>query len=124
MKDTHSNEALLARRALAEKATPGPWKKSAINPTFIKIFAGNPPRCVARILPHEADLRERDQYINADHIAANDPATVISDIDEILRLQSENAKLREQLDILATMVKTATDVAREAWGGEIPSPLE
>ena len=44
-------------------------------------------------------------------------------IDDILRLRTENEKLRKSVGIQRGMVQEAYQTAALAWGGEIPSPL-
>ena len=73
-----TTEALLARRALAEKATPGPWVRKG--EYLVYGPWGDRP-----VSGKEGILNPAD----AAHIAANDPPTVIADIDEILRLRAE-----------------------------------
>lgn len=79
-----STEALFTRRAIAEKATPGPWKISS-NGLHI---AGN---INGRYL---SDVAQATVITDAAHIAANDPQTIMADIDEILRLRAENKRLQ------------------------------
>lgn len=101
-----TTEALLARRALAEKATPGPWKKriallrgyvvDAIwdcNGDLIADTERSPLRC--------------DEESNAAYIAASDPATVMADIDEILRLRADVERLEKEANWLATRLANA-----------------
>lgn len=75
--DSRTTEALLARRELAEKATPGPWREKG-EEVYSLDFDGE-------YYPLGDSMIEED----AAHIAANDPSTVIADIDEILRLRAE-----------------------------------
>ena len=106
-----TTESLLARRELAEKATPGPWREKG-EEVYSLDFDGE-------YYPLGDSMIEED----AAHIAANDPSTVIADIDEILRLRTENEKLRKSVEIQRGMVQEAYQTAALAWGGEIPSPL-
>lgn len=102
-----STEALLARRALAEKATPGPWKKKRR-----RFFAESEevPYVVAGIVILFAMRNGECQADhNADFCAANDPPTVIEDIDEILRLRAEVARLEKESDYLATRLSIMVD---------------
>lgn len=118
MKDTRSNEALQARRALAEKATTGPWDKhkdvyqdiEGEFQDYISIGSLETKTYVATV----QDSSYMDE--NAAHIVANSPDVVMADIDEILRLRKEVSTLKKELD-------SAREVAKMAWGGEIPSPL-
>lgn len=59
----------------------------------------------------------------AAHIAANDPPTVIATIDELLRLREENERLEKELESARNWATSQHEVAKMAWGGEIPSPL-
>ena len=78
MKNDCTTGSLLARRALAEKATPGPWVRKG--EYLVYGPWGDRP-----VSGKEGILNPAD----AAHIAANDPPTVIADIDEILRLRAE-----------------------------------
>ena len=112
MHNNRTTEALLARRALAEKATPGPWevdKSEITSAVYVETDWGH--------LICESDDED------AAHIAANSPDVVMADIDEILRLRTENEKLRKSVEIQRGMVQEAYQTAALAWGGEIPSPL-
>lgn len=98
-----TTESLLTRRALAEKATPGEWITTGINsvhgsycnrliypdenPHFLiaSMSSTNNPKCAE----------------DAAYIAASDPATVMADIDEILRLRSEVERLEKEADWIA-----------------------
>lgn len=82
--------SLLARRALAEKATPGPWVRE-------RGFLVYGPWGDRPVSGEEGILNPAD----AAHIAANDPPTVIADIDEILRLREEMERLEKEADWLA-----------------------
>ena len=76
--DSLTTEALLARRELAEKATPGPWevdKSEITSAVYVETDWGH--------LICESDDED------AAHIAANSPDVVMADIDEILRLRAE-----------------------------------
>lgn len=120
MKNDRTTESLLARRALASKATPGPW---ANNDNVERLFGRKPHDwwvvyadfCGikgAQILQcsmygateaEQIESRKKEKMCdpgisgcNAAHIAANDPSTVIADIDEILRLRAEVAFWRQE----------------------------
>lgn len=82
-----TTESLLARRALASKATPGPWKKGiALRQGYgVDAIWDCSGALVADTEKSVSPCEESD----AAHIAANDPPTVIADIDEILRLRAE-----------------------------------
>lgn len=82
--------SLLARRALAEKATPGPWVRKG----GYLVYGPWGDRPVS---DKEGILNPAD----AAHIAANDPPTVIADIDEILRLRAQVERLEKEADWLA-----------------------
>lgn len=81
--DSRTTGFLLARRALAEKATPEKWN-------LLQIFAEDEnyvgPETWADMGKAVCICRYAK---DAQYIAANDPPTVIADIDEILRLRAE-----------------------------------
>ena len=85
---SRTNEALLARRALAEKACEGPWE--ILTPASTIVI---PSRC-----NREVYTIASCPYAPADaaHIAANSPDVVMADIDEILRLRAENERLAKE----------------------------
>lgn len=117
--DSRTTESLLTRRALAEKATPGPWKPGTS--VFLKqetIIAS-----MGYIAAEPIGVSYPTTCYNFAHIAANSPDVVMADIDEILRLRTENEKLRKSVEIQRGMVQEAYQTAALAWGGEIPSPL-
>lgn len=117
--DSRTTESLLTRRALAEKATPGPWKPGTS--VFLKqetIIAS-----MGYIAAEPIGVSYPTTCYNFAHIAANSPDVVMADIDEILRLRTENEKLRKSVGIQRGMVQEAYQTAALAWGGEIPSPL-
>lgn len=76
--DNRTTESLLARRELAEKATPGPWIRE-------RGFLVYGPWRGRPVSGKEGILNPAD----AAHIAANSPDVVMDDIDEILRLRAE-----------------------------------
>ncbi len=113
MKNDRTTESLLARRALAEKATPGPW---ANNDNVERLFGREPHDwwivyadfCGIKGAPilqcsmygateaEKIESRKKEKMYdpgisgcNAAHIAANSPDVVMADIDEILRLRAE-----------------------------------
>lgn len=104
-----TTESLLTRRALAEKATPGEWITTGINsvhgsycnrliypdenPHFLiaSMSSTNNPKCAE----------------DAAYIAASDPATVMADIDEILRLRADVERLEKEANWLATRLANA-----------------
>lgn len=85
-----STKALLMRRELAEKATPGPWEVSNF------MLKAND-----QLIAHLDDYFQKDM----DFVAANDPSTVQADIDEILRLREENGRLDREAEWLADKLK-------------------
>lgn len=90
MKNDRTTESLLARRALAEKATPGPWIRE-------RGFLVYGPWGDRPVSGEEGILNPAD----ASHIAANSPDVVMADIDEILRLQAQVERLEKEADWLA-----------------------
>lgn len=90
---SRTKDALLARRAVATKATPGQWKKKRR-----RFFAESEevPYVVAGIaILFTMQNGERMADYNADFCVANNPSTVIADIDEILRLRAEVEQLKK-----------------------------
>lgn len=96
--NSRSTESLLIRRALAEKATDGPWEQvidaDDLGPDYWRFIMakredGHSIHCyeVAKVSVYG----RRD---DAAFIAANSPDVVKEDIDEILRLRKEVAQLR------------------------------
>ena len=85
--DSRTTESLLARRALASKATPGPWKKGiALRQGYgVDAIWDCSGALVADTEKSVSPCEESD----AAHIAANSPDVVMADIDEILRLRAE-----------------------------------
>ena len=98
-----STEALLVRREIAEKATPGPWKpdESFVVSRHIKAITGDGPTdyvLLAWICPKPGEMGTHEQKANdAAHFAANSPDVVIDTIDEVLRLRAECARLEREL---------------------------
>lgn len=128
-----STESLLARRALAEKATPGPWA----NYDTVKSLFGCEPfdwgNVYARLHDNrlwiimsmnnnmiteeekEQAWKDKRKYDpgqsgkNAAFVAANDPTTVIATIGEIIRLRGEVERLEKEADWLAENCWKKTD---------------
>lgn len=125
MHNNRTTEALLARRELASKATPGPW---ANNDNVERLFGRKPHDwwvvyadfCGikgAQILQcsmygateaEQIESRKKEKMCdpgisgcNAAHIAANSPDVVMADIDEILRLRAQVERLEKEADWLA-----------------------
>lgn len=93
-----TTEALLARRELAEKATPGPWMPgTALDTGTVREGDG--------YILVDCRLTTSDGIANAAHIAANSPDVVMADIDEILRLREENGRLDREAEWLADKLK-------------------
>ncbi len=95
-----STESLLARRALAEKATPGPWYAdrngyrviTQYTPLKDRTFGygcGNEFICDLNDGEYHEYHDDKEQINTAAHIAANSPDVVMADIDEIQRLRAE-----------------------------------
>lgn len=100
-----SSEALLARRDLAKKATPGPWYLAEEDADNLLVTSNSRKEMVdiakCEMAHPEAWMEEpfaSEQNANAQHIAANSPDVVIATIDELLRLREENARLKEGLE--------------------------
>lgn len=95
--DNRTTESLLARRELAEKATPGPWKPGTS--VFLKqetIIAS-----MGYIAAEPIGVSYPTTCYNFAHIAANSPDVVMADIDEILRLRAQVERLEKEADWLA-----------------------
>ena len=90
-----STESLLARRALAEKATPGPW---FFTYNYTPIFDS-----------YGDTIGHIDKNSDAAFVAANDPTTVIATIGEIIRLRGEVERLEKEADWLAENCWKKTD---------------
>lgn len=90
-KDNRTTESLLSRRELAEKATPGPWevdKSEITSAVYVETSWGHL-------------ICDSSDHGDAAHIAVSDPATVMADIDEILRLRAQVERLEKEADWLA-----------------------
>lgn len=85
-----STEALLDRKAIAERATPGSWEH------IIKCGVGTDNGHTVPLRIAVTNFEE-----DATHIAANSPDVVIATIDELLRLREDNERLEKEADWLA-----------------------
>lgn len=107
-----STETLLALRDLAEEATPGPWRRLPRRSLIVSMASeGKPLVC---------DVKKT---ADAAHIIASAPDVVIATIHELLRLREENERLEKELGSARNWATSQHEVAKMAWGGEIPSPL-
>ena len=98
MPNDRSDDALRERLDIAGKATKGPWslhEKGAIP----LVYGPNGER-VAKVVDNPAD---------AAHIAASSPGVVRADIEEILRLREEVARLDKEADWLVRMLSHYTE---------------
>ena len=93
-----SDRALGALRAIAEKATPGPWAMQTYNggpyPGPFQILSLSSPNGILVSISVEGSR-------NCAHIAANSPDVVMAHVDEILRLRAEVKRLEREADWLA-----------------------
>lgn len=100
MPNNRSEAALRERLELAEKATQGPWKSDEIPPEII----GCRPRYIVRdgkgIVIVEDVRHFASWQATAAHIAASSPDVVRADIEEILQLRKEVARLNKEADWL------------------------
>ena len=97
-----SNDALLKHRAIAEKATPGPWEPTCRKKVpLVRDSAGDD---VCRMLWHKPTD-------TAAHIAANSPEVVKAHIDEILRLRAEVERLEREADWLAAKCQAVCELS-------------
>ena len=123
-----TTESLLARRALASKATPGPWKKGiALRQGYgVDAIWDCSGALVADTEKSVSPCEESD----AAHIAANSPDVVMADIDEILRLRAQVERLEKEADWLALVLANAgcgiplTEYIGEAVNGMSPPAPE
>lgn len=99
-KNDRTTEALLARRALAEKATPGPWESVYDYCVLPNIYDDRPANVLIADCSREHD-HDKKTKANASYIAANSPDVVMDDIDEILRLRAQVERLEKEADWLA-----------------------
>lgn len=95
-----TTDSLLARRALAEKATPEAWN-------LLQAFAEDEnyvgPETWADMGKAVCICR---YATDAQYIAANTPDVVMADIDEILRLREQVERLEKEADWLARICAT------------------
>ena len=102
MHNNRTTEALLARRALAEKATPGPWGQVIAGLERVVIDSKGTVICTVCLDEDFSDKEtERQVLANLYYIAVNSPAIVMADIDEILRLRAQVERLEKEADWLA-----------------------
>jgi hypothetical protein len=105
-------------RALAEKATKGPWRQHLVDDTVIIDYDGNtiaetfPEGGVDDKIDYDTDTEQREH--NAAFIAAARDALPAA-LDEIERLRAENEKLREALKPFARL--------RRVFGGKEPDDI-
>lgn len=99
MPNNRSEAALRERLELAEKATQGPWKsdevvtrKKDFEPSYV--VKDKDGFTIVDVIPVSA------YQANAAHIAASSPDVVRADIEEILRLRKEVARLNKEADWL------------------------
>lgn len=113
-----TTESLLARRALAEKATPGPWyadsegfgvrtQYTPLKKRTVGYACSNDFVCDLNDEEYHEYLNGKEQANTAAHIAANSPDIVMADIDEILRLREEVGRLGKAAFWLATRLANA-----------------
>lgn len=91
-----TSESLLARRALAEKATPGRWD--------VVENLEDQTQCSVRIVSSKHHIVLHDDWItftDALFIVRHSPDVVMADIDEILRLREEVESLRREVENLS-----------------------
>lgn len=100
MHNNRTTESLLFRRALAEKATPGPWKSVYDYCVLPNIYDDRPANVLIADCSREHD-HDKKTKANALYIAANSPDVVMADIDEILRLREQVERLEKEADWLA-----------------------
>ncbi len=100
---------IAALRALAEKATPGPWRQHLVDDTTIIDATGEfvastfPEGGMDDDIDYATDTEQREHSAAFIAAAAN---TLPAALDEIERLRAENASLREECEIT---MKTIAD---------------
>lgn len=111
-----STEALLVRREIAEKATPGPWgvkcerHDNTCHEYLILTEDGDKIVGADKIDLREVYYRSLPEAIcsldshDATHIAANSPDVVIATIDELLRLREQNERLAGIQEMASAML--------------------
>lgn len=111
--NNRSDAALRERLELAEKATQGPWqtdevvtRKKDFEPSYV--VKDKDGFTIVDVLPVPA------YQANAAHIAASSPDVVREDIEEILQLRKEVARLDKESDWLATQLWNTGRVPLEA----------
>lgn len=111
-----TSEALLARRALAEKATPGPWGQVIAGLERVVIDSKSTVVCTVCLDEDFSDKEtERQVLANLYYIAVNSPDVVMADIDEILRLREDVKRLEREADWLALVLANAGCGVPLAW---------
>ena len=96
-----TNEALLARRVLAEQAIAGPWEVCDPEDDTARGLGLMVMAACGTQRFHVASATYCGGKPEAAHIAANSPDVVMTDIDEILRLRAENERLEQEAEWLA-----------------------
>lgn len=109
MPNDRSDAALRERLRIAERAAQGPWKsdevvtrKKNFEPSYV--VKDKDGFTIVDVLPVSA------YQANATHIAASSPDVVREDIEEILRLRGEVARLDKEADWLAESLDIITRV--------------
>lgn len=129
MHNDRTTESLLARRELAEEATPGPWKSVYDYCVLPNIYDDRPANVLIADCSREHD-HDKKTKANALYIAANSPDVVMDDIDEILRLRAQVERLEKEADWLALVLANAgcgiplTEYIGEAVNGMSPPAPE
>lgn len=131
MHNNRTTESLLARRALAEKATPGPWGQVIAGLERVVIDSKGTVICTVCLDEDFSDKEtERQVLANLYYIAVNSPAIVMADIDEILRLREQVERLEKEADWLTLVLANAgcgiplTEYIGEAVNGMSPPAPE
>ena len=107
MTDTLSPERVAEIRALAEKATPGPWIRAGVRHKIGQesCFAVGPDVNPIAFLPIGSQQRDRfhaEAFKDAAYIAALDPQTVLA-------LLASHAALVAEVEVMRDMVKPLVD---------------
>ena len=107
--NNRSDAALRERLELAGKAAKGPWKSDVIPPEMV----GARPRYVIRDGKGIVIVEDVHHFASWQktglHIVASSPDVVRADIEEILRLRAEVARLNKEADWLVGMLSHYTE---------------
>lgn len=117
--NNRSDAALRERLEIAGKATKGPWKSDVIPPEMV----GARPRYVIRDGKGIVIVEDVHHFASWQktglHIAASSPDVVRADIEEILRLRQDVARLNEVSHYLAERLSPLNVTRRKYIGATL-----